>query len=315
MTSSAPTPGRHAPVSGAQYGIAAGNYRATITEVGAGLRELMFGERALTSSYDPDEMPAGADGQLLIPWPNRVDHGRYSFAGETYQLDITEPSRDNALHGLVRWDSWRVADHQPDRLRLTHRLHGGAGYPFVLDLAVEYALEAASGLTVRITATNAGSRPAPYGNGAHPYLTAGTPTIDDCVATIPADRWLPTDHRYIPSSTAEHVDSTPYDLRAGRRLGGLRLDCSYTDLERDADGRAWTHLASNGDGAAVALWMDRSYPWLQTYCGDELPEERRRTAFAVEPMSCPPNAFVTEEDLTVLHPGGSATGTWGIVAG
>lgn len=314
MTSSATRCARSVPVSGTQYDIAAGSYHATVVEVGAGLRELMSGDRPLTSSYDADEVPPGADGQILIPWPNRVDHGRYTFAGDLYQLDITEPGRDNALHGLVRWARWDVADQQPDRVRLVHRMHGGAGYPFVLDLQAEYALEATSGLTARLTATNVGTRPAPYGHGAHPYLTAGTPTIDECVATIPAARWLPTDHRYIPSSTPEHVDGTPYDLRTGRRLAGLRLDCAYTDLERDPDGRAWARLAAADDGDGIALWVDENYRWVQTYCGDELPEERRRTAFAIEPMSCPPNAFVTEEDLIILQPGESATGTWGITA-
>ena len=315
MTSSAPPPRQAVPVSGAQYEIAAGDYRATIVEVGGGLRELRSGGRFLTSRYDADEVPPGADGQLLIPWPNRVDHGRYTFDGESYQLDITEPSRDNALHGLVRWVNWSVVEHRPEQVRLAFRLHGGPGYPFVLELEAEYVLDARSGLTVRVSATNIGVRPAPYGNGAHPYLTAGTPTIDECVATIPAARWLPTDHRFIPSSSPEYVDGTPYDLRTGRRLGGLRLDCAYTDLERDADGRAWARLGAADDGDQTVLWVDESYPWLQTYCGDELPEERRRTAFAVEPMSCPPNAFVTGDDLTVLAPGESSTGSWGIRAG
>ncbi|MQA86187.1 MAG: aldose epimerase [Streptosporangiales bacterium] len=315
MTPSATPPTQPVSLSGAQHEIAAGDYRATIVEVGAGLRELWYGVRPLTSSYDADEVPPGADGQILIPWPNRVDHGRYVFAGDSYQLDITEPTRDNALHGLVRWTNWRTALHEPDRVRLTYQLHGGPGYPFVLDLEVEYALDATRGLTVRISATNVGTRPAPYGNGAHPYLTAGTPTIDDCVATIPAARWLPTDHRYIPSTSTEHVDGTPYDLRTGRRLAGLRLDSAFTELDRDGQGRAWASLATADDGDQVMLWADETYPWLQTYCGDELPEDRRRTAFAVEPMSCPPNAFVTGEDLVVVAPGETVTGTWGITAG
>lgn len=313
MTFSATAPEKPIPLSGRQYEIAAGPYRATVVEVGAGLRSLTHGEEQLISTYQADEMPPGADGQVLMPWPNRVDHGRYSFAGEAYQLDVTEPARDNALHGLVRWAGWTVAEHGPSRVRLTHRLHGAPGYPFVLDLEAEYRLDPAAGLSVRLSATNVGSRPAPYGQGAHPYLTVGTATIDECVATVPADRWLPTDHRYIPSSDPEYVEATPYDLRSGRRLAGLRLDSAFTDLARDADGRAWVYLDRADDGARTTLWADDNYPWLQVYCGDELPEPRRRTAFAVEPMSCPPNAFATGDGLLVLDPGTSTAGTWGII--
>ena len=47
---------------------------------------------------------------------------------------------------------------------------------------------------------------------------------------------------------------------------------------------------------------------------DPLEPELRRQALAVEPMTCPPNAFVTGDDLLVLAPGEAVTHTWGIQA-
>jgi aldose 1-epimerase len=91
------------PLTGAQYDIAAGDYQATITELGAGLRALSLNDRPLIRTYAADELPPAGAGQLLAPWPNRVDHGRYSINGSAYQLDISEPARDNAIHGLTRW--------------------------------------------------------------------------------------------------------------------------------------------------------------------------------------------------------------------
>ena len=69
------------PLTGTQYEIEAGDYRAIITELGAGLRELEHSGTPLVTSYDPDQLPPHGAGELLSPWPNRVDDGRYTFDG------------------------------------------------------------------------------------------------------------------------------------------------------------------------------------------------------------------------------------------
>jgi aldose 1-epimerase len=50
------------------------------------------------------------------------------------------------------------------------------------------------------------------------------------------------------------------------------------------------------------------------FTSDTLGPDRYRKAIAVEPMTCPPNAFVTGHDLIVLQPGADLTHTWGIRA-
>jgi aldose 1-epimerase len=47
------------------------------------------------------------------------------------------------------------------------------------------------------------------------------------------------------------------------------------------------------------------------FTGDTLADVKRRS-IAVEPMTCPPNAFRTGEGVIVLEPGESTTGRWGI---
>jgi aldose 1-epimerase len=191
--------------------------------------------------------------------------------------------------------------------------HGQQGYPFCREIDAEYRLHPASGLHVAITATNRGSHAAPYGTGSHPYLTAGTPCVDDCELTVPAAFWLPTDDRGIPSGRPAAVDGTPYDFRQPRTIGTTRLDHALTGLARDRGVRAWAHLAANGgSGTRVGLWAGQGYSWLQVFTGDPLEPERRRKAAAVEPMTCPPNAFVTGDDLLVLEPSEAVTHTWGI---
>jgi CheY-like chemotaxis protein len=71
------------PLTGAQHRIRAGDYEAAVTELGAGLRQLSHRGRPLITGYEPDELPPAGAGQLLIPWPNRIDGGRYEFGGAT----------------------------------------------------------------------------------------------------------------------------------------------------------------------------------------------------------------------------------------
>ena len=300
------------PLTGTQYEITAGDYFAVVTELGAGLRELHHNGEPLLAGYDADGLPPAAAGALLAPWPNRVDHGQYTFDGRQFQLDLSEPAAGNAIHGLTRWVNWHQALAENDRVLLQLVLLGRPGYPFCLLLQADYRLDPATGLHVQVTARNEGAARAPYGTGSHPYLTAGTPHIDDCELTLPASRWLASGDRGIPSAPPEDVTGTPFDYRSHRRLGGTKLDNAFTGLARDQDGLARVHLTSGQRG--VCLWLDEAYRWLQVFTGDALGEPHRRRALAVEPMTCPPNAFVSGTDLVTLEPRETFRSSWGIQA-
>src|SRR5438045_6045255 len=155
------------PPSGTQYRIAHGELTATITEVGASVREFRSGEHDVFQPYDETEFSSGFHGSVLIPWPNRLADGQYQFDGVDYQVAITEPSRMTALHGLSPWRSWSVAEHEPDRVSLRLELLPSPGYPFFVDTTVDYQLSAA-GLRVTTTSRNTGTVACPYAVGFHP---------------------------------------------------------------------------------------------------------------------------------------------------
>jgi aldose 1-epimerase len=298
------------PITGAQHEISAGDYQAIVTELGAGLRTLRYRRQAVITEYEADELPPGAAGQLLAPWPNRIDSGLYTVVDTQHQLDLSEPANRNAIHGLTRWAAWAAVKPAPDRVQLRHALLGRKGYPFCLELAIEYTVRADTGLVVSTTARNVGSRSAPYGTGSHPYLTTGAPLIDKCTLALPASLWLPADKRGIPLGCPKDITGTSLDFRKPQPVGATHLDHSFTGLARDQEGRAWAQLT--GNGKQVSLWADEGYGWLQVFTGDTLASTHRRKALAVEPMTCPPNAFATEMDLIMLAPGVSVHHTWGI---
>ena len=278
-------------------------------EVGGGLRSYSAAGRELLDGYGPDEMCSSGRGQVLIPWANRLQDGAYEFDGRALQLPVTEPTAGNAIHGLVRWASWHVEEREPHRAVLAHALHPQPGYPFSLRLTIEYSLSE-TGVTVRTTATNVGSSACPYGAGAHPYLTLGTPTVDPLELRVPADTVVTSDHRGLPTGTTA-VDGTEYDFRRPRTIGTTVLDNAFTDLKRDEDGVVRVELRNPGDGSGIVLWADDSYRYLMVFTGDPLPDVNRRSV-AVEPMTCPPNAFRSGDSVIRLEPGASVTTAWGI---
>jgi aldose 1-epimerase len=293
--------------SGEQYWIEAGGQEASVVEVGGGLRTYTVAGVDVLDGYRVDEMAAGGRGQHLIPWPNRIEDGKYSFAGVDLQLPLSEPGRHNASHGLVRWANWTATAHEGDRVVMELTLHPQPGYPFTVGLAVEYRL-GAGGLSVSTTATNLGDHPCPYGAGAHPYLTVGTDLVDDAVLLVPADTRLEADDRGIPTG-AVAVEGTAYDFREAGPLGDRVIDTAYTDLT----GNEAVFAAPDGQ-RRVTLWWDSSYRWVMVFTGDTLEPSRRRRGLAIEPMTCAPNAFVTGDGLRVLEPEESWTTVWGIAA-
>src|SRR5262245_13984806 len=296
------------PPSGEQHEIRHGDLVAVITEVGATLRSFSAGGADVLDGFALDEISPAGRGQVLAPWPNRLDGGRYAFEGLAGRAAIDEPELGNAIHGLVRWLSWSATSKTEDGVTLRCALPPQPGYPWRLELELDYRVSS-DGLRVDVGAANVSGGRAPFGIGFHPYLTLGVP-VDELVLTLPASRRLLTDERALPVGE-EEVEGTIFDLRSARTIGSKRLDTCFTGLHRNDDGR-W-RVRVEGRGGALELWGSEGFGYVQAYTGDTLdPVSRRRRAIAVEPMTCPPNAFATGRDLIALDPGGSWSAAWGI---
>jgi aldose 1-epimerase len=287
--------------SGEQWVLRNGGYEATVVSVGGGPRGLTYDGRPVLLGYGEDEAAHAGIGQHLFPWPNRITDGKYTFEGVAQQLYLTEPARSNAIHGLTRWANWlRVDDgSDPAALVVGHRLHGQPGYPHQLDLRLDYRLT--DHLTVTATATNVGATAAPYGYGAHPYLSVGR-SIDECVLEFAAANRLEVSADRMQPVGLTPVAGSEYDFNGGRVIGATSIDNAFTGL----DGTWTVSLTDPDTGARSALTSDT--PWMQLFTGEAV----GRTALAVEPMTCPPDAFVTGQDLVVLKPGESHTTSFSV---
>lgn len=291
--------------TGTQTVLHARGLTAIVTEVGATLRELSWQGRPLIAGFGRHDLPFGYQGAVLAPWPNRLAGGRYRFGNKEFQVPLTEPERLNALHGLVAFAPWVVASAEPESVTLTHRIWPQRGYPYLLDLRASYRLSE-NGLTFTLSASNSGDTPAPYGASFHPYLIAGGGTVDEWTTQVAVGHYLTVDpERLLPVGLAS-VGPAGYDFAGPTSLRGIEVDHAFTDLGFDDAGGASLRLVGP-NGRGVAMTWDRSCPWVQLCIPDANNPTINRRALAVEPMTCPPDAFNSGTDLIVLPPGGRHT--------
>jgi aldose 1-epimerase len=225
-------------------------------------------------------------------------------------LPVNPAGISYALKREPRWVPWQLVDSGTAHLTVGCTLHPQPGWDWTLACTTTYAV-GPLGLSVTSAVTNLSDTPAPFGAGWHPYLAIGDAPVEQVHLTIPAGVVVEVDERLLPTAT-RGVDGTAYDFRTGSAIGGRRLDTAFTDLGADADGRWRVRLEAPGQGPRV-LWGERAaFPWVQVFSGKAEADQPRPHGIAIEPMTCPANAFVSGTDLVVLGPDQSWTGSWGI---
>ncbi|MDU0348741.1 aldose-1-epimerase [Actinomyces sp. MRS3W] len=313
-------------LNGELIDLRAGDYEARIATSGATLVHLRRLGHDLVIPFDADAaLPGAWQGKTLVPWPNRIADARYTYRGVDYLVPCNEPETGAALHGLIGWTNFAVAPapnaatEQPSAVTLTLDLPASYAYPWSLHISVCFTLDAATGLTVTTTSTCTGAAlspaagvvgapeengvpaPAPYGVSCHPYLTRSVP-LDECTLQVPAGRVLDVDAHMAPAGERE-VAGTDWDWRTGRLVGITATDNAYTGLPSGT----WQVRLTGGEGGHSVV-MEAAAPWVQVYSGEHL----ARRGVAVEPMTCPPNAFNTGQDLLTLAAGQSHSFTWSL---
>jgi aldose 1-epimerase len=291
--------------TGTQHVITRGGSRAVITQVAAALREFSIDGVNLTTPFSEDSTPPFGCGIVLVPWPNRIEDGTWSLDGVTQQLDLTEPARHNAIHGLLRYTGYDLIERAEASVTLGATVFPQHGYPFHLATTVRYEL-VEDALEVTHTATNLSATKAPVAFGTHPFLTIGDVAPEELVLTVHAATHVEVDARLNPTAIVP-VDGTDFDLRAGRRLGDLHLDDGWGGVQT-RDGVSASLRAP--DGRSVELLQDANHGWIQVFTTRDFPGTS--LAVAIEPMTAPVNAFNSGIDVHWVEPGETWSVGWGI---
>jgi aldose 1-epimerase len=277
-------------------------------------REKHDGSReAIVTGYSGANGKIGGQGDILIPFPGRVRGGKYTFEGQSYQMELSDKEGPNAIHGFLRHVPWQVTDQTQNEV--TFKVEMGAeehaGYPFALSATLTYTLDA-SGLTNRFAIENIGDKPAPVAAGFHPYFTVGSGQIDTDLLQIEMASILDFVDM-LPTGKVLPVEGTPFDFREPRPIASMKFNHCYLNPIRNSDGLTHVRLTAPEVDRSVTVWMDAAFNYVVIYSGDPLPEPHRRSSLAIEPMTCGSDAFNHPEwGLVTLQPEETVTGAWGV---
>lgn len=243
------------------------------------------------------------DGQLtaneksrsihLVPFPNRVKDGRYFFEGKEFYLPINKPKEHNAIHGFIWSKPFKIVEEKTSAssadVELKYSYTGeNEGFPFPFTVHYQYKLsEAAFSITVLIT--NDGINSMPLGIGWHPYFTFNK-RVDKLLLKLPDCDLLENDDRLIPTGKR----SSFAGFNSLQKIGTSAFDTVF-ELAGKGD-HFETRLYDPESNATIVLHQDSSFRYLQVY----IPSERN--SIALEPMTCPANAFNSGEGLVILKP-------------
>ncbi|GGA49466.1 aldose 1-epimerase [Dyella nitratireducens] len=271
---------------------------------------------ALIDGYrDADELERSPSSRsaIMAPFANRIAEARYTFDGKTYDMQPGVEAQRGIRHGFVRTLDFDVASQHADThgARMTFStsvIRPGTfpGYPFAIDLAVTYVLDA-SGLSLMVSMRNVGNESAPCFFGWHPYFRFDGTELDTWELQVPAAKLVRTSPELIPLAGEEAflpIEQAPkeLDFRHSRPIGSVKIDCAFADLAHDADGRVRTRLRDPASGLRISMWQERGV--VLVFTADTVSRDVRR-AVAMEPMESMSNAFNRADcaDAIRLEPG------------
>ncbi len=273
---------------------------------------------------DPETLqgrPSGYGIPILFPWPNRIDQGKFSFDGKTYQLDTPKPG-DHASHGFVHGRAWHAVDSGAldgdgawvkSVFKSSDYPEIGNRFPFPFEATVVYRLKDGV-LFFEFEGKNVGSLDMPVGLGIHPYFPLPLTkegNRDTCTVQMPASTYWPLRGDPIPTGELLPVVGTKYDVQKPTLLKGLFYDNVWSGVVLTNGWTRSTYVDPTA-GVQVSMEADGIFRELVLYAPDSRP------VVCFEPYTCTTNAFNLQNEgidagLIRLKPGEKLAGVMKIV--
>lgn len=262
--------------------------------LGGSIQECTFSDVAIMPAFDLTQVAKEhhllfATQAVLFPFPNRLEKGRFTHENNNYQLPITEPKRENAIHGFLKNCSFEVISVTDNQLYLQYNHLGDEDFPFAFLFTMSYFFSK-DGFSLEYVVKNNGHSSFPFGIGWHPYFTISN--IDNAYITFKSTQTYNTNEAMIPH------ESEPFSEER-IHLKGAELDTCFDLIHHE-----------------ITLTTERYKLYLKApqaeYLQLFIPEDRE--SIAIEPMTCIANAFNNETGKKVLEPNESFSFTTHLTA-
>jgi len=278
----------------------AGELRLDIAPAtGGAITGFRKGEFDLMRPTPPEALARGlvrqTSGYPLIPYSNRVAHGKFSYGGESFQLTHNFGDHPHAVHGNAWQRAWTV-EERTNRVVVLVLEHvpfgfgpaGWDGWPFRYRAMLRFALSP-EGLSLTLSVENTDEKPWPAGLGLHPFF----PERPGTQLRLKAEGvWING-----PDSLPVSLEPIPeqWDFGTLRPLGEPGLDHLFTGWQGEAE------IVYSEHGIRLGIEADPVFRNAVIYA------PKGRGFFAVEPVTHMTDAInrMDGEDtgLVVLAPG------------
>lgn len=242
-------------------------------------------------STDDAEAKAYSKSHFLLPFPNRLKDGQYTFDEKTYQFPINDTTNQNSLHGFLEAIPMKVTKKEEKDnhavVQLSGVFEGLPCYPFPFKFFVTYNLTKTQ-LSVRVRIKNTGKTSMPIGFGWHPYFKLDTQKIDYLKLKFPNCQKIDVDDRMIPTGKVNHYDN----FSTLKMIKNTRFDDCFI-LNNVHSEKVIITLQSAR--STLNIWQEADvFPYFQVYTPDN------RQSIAIEPMTCNIDAFNNKNSLWIL---------------
>jgi aldose 1-epimerase len=201
---------------------------------------------------------------FLGPWANRLDEPAFYANGKKYLFNLELKNvrwADNQATPdfLIHASQWEVTEIKADadaawvtsRLDFYRQPDWMAQFPFAHTIEITYRLKDGT-LEVHTVLDNLSAEPMPVSIGFHPFYQANDAPRDEWTIAIGArTQWILTPQK-LPTGETRPIERFLPNPQAAP-LKGLSLDDVFSDLIRDASGKATMSVRGKSEKVEVAL--------------------------------------------------------------
>ena len=208
--------------------------------------------------YPSDALSELGGIPFLAPWADLLDEQAFWANGKRYgfNMNLGNVQGERPIHGLLTASPlWQMTEMRADAhsVHVTSRLEFWkspdlmAQWPFAHEYYMTHSLVDGV-LETKTTITNLSEESMPVAIGFHPYFQIPGVPRDEWIAHVPARTHVVADENQIPTGEMRPLN-IPFPLPLREQI----LDDGFTDLERDADGRARFRIESGDKKVEISF--------------------------------------------------------------